>query len=170
VSVPSRTLTPPEPLGQRHDLSRFSCGRPELDAWLRDQALDSEGRSARTYVVCTGSSIVAGYYCIATGSVERQALPSKMKRARGLPKQIPVAIIGRLARDQTFSGTGLGRDLLQDALRRILAAAQIIGIRAVLVHALDADAAAFWRSQDFIESQIGSGTFFLPVETIASAL
>lgn len=167
---PSGTLTPPAPLGPEHDLTHFSCGRPELDGWLRDHALDSEGRSARTYVVCTGRRIVIGYYCIATGSVERLVLPSKMKRARGLPKQIPVAIIGRLARDAAYSGTGLGRDLLQDALRRILAAAQIIGIRAVLVHALDEDAAAFWRSQDFIESHLGSGTFFLPVETIAGAL
>ena len=170
MTASSRSLTPPEPLGPQHDLVRFSCGRPELDAWLRDQALESEGRSARTYVVCTGRSIVVGYYCIATGSVERQGLPSKMRRARGLPKQIPVAIIGRLARDETFSGTGLGWDLLQDALRRILGAAQSIGIRAVLVHALDEGAAAFWRSQDFIESQIGSGTFFLPVETVAKAL
>jgi GNAT superfamily N-acetyltransferase len=170
VSAPSGPLTRPAPLGQEHDLTRFSCGRPELDAWLRDHALDSEGRSARTYVVCTGRGTVVGYYCIATGSVELRALPSKMKRARGLPKQIPVAIIGRLARDETFRGTGLGRDLLQDALRRILAAAQIIGIRAVLVHALDEDAAAFWRSQDFIASPVGSGTFFLPLETIAGAL
>lgn len=170
MSGRSPALTAPEPLGAAHDLTQFSCGRPELDAWLKDRAMDSEGRSARTYVVCAGRNVVVGYYCIATGSIERRALPPKMKRARGLPGQIPVAVIGRLARDQTFRGTGLGRDLLQDALRRILAASRVIGIRAVLVHALDEAAAGFWRSQDFIESPVGSGAFHLPIETIADAL
>jgi len=170
VSSSPRPLTSPAPLGAAHDLGRFRCGRPELDAWLKEHALESEGRTARTYVVCAEGNIVVGYYCIATGSVERRALPSKMKRARGLPGQIPVAIIGRLARDEGFRGTGLGDDLLQDALRRILAASRIIGVRAVLVHALDEAAAGFWRAQDFIESPLGSETFYLPVETIAGAL
>lgn len=133
------------------------------------RALKSEGRSARTYVVCWEKFVVA-YYCISTGSVELSVLPSKLKRAQDQPKQVPVAIIGRLARDERYAGTGLGRDLLQDALRRILAAAQIIGVRAVLVHALDADAARFWAASEFVESPIGSGQFFLPIETIADAL
>jgi GNAT superfamily N-acetyltransferase len=161
---------PPAPLTVAHDVSRFRCGRAELDGWLRDHALESEGRSARTYVACAERNVVVGYYCIATGSVERRALPSKMKRSRGQPNTIPVAIVGRLARDKSFQGTGLGRDLLQDALSRILAASQVIGIRAVLVHAIDEAAADFWRSQDFIESPVGSGVFYLPIETIAGAL
>jgi hypothetical protein len=115
-------------------------------------------------------NIVVGYYCISTGSVERRALPAKMKRARGLPTQIPVAIIGRLARDISYKGTGLGLDLLQDALTRILSASRILGIRAVLVHALDEHAAAFWKANDFIECPIESRTFYLPIETIADAI
>jgi GNAT superfamily N-acetyltransferase len=162
-------LTAPTPLTQDHDLSRFNSGKSALDDWLRFSALDSEGRSARTYVVCEGRS-VAGYYCISTGSVERRELPPKMKRARGLPNQIPVAIIGRLARDESFRGRGLGEDLLQDALRRILAASQIIGVRAVLVHALDDDAVRFWKDHEFIECPIDSRTFYLPIETIADAI
>lgn len=162
-------LSPPEPLSAAHDLSQFRSGTPELDEWLRARALKSEGRSARTYVVCR-ESVVVGYYCISTGSIDLSALPSKLKRAQGQPKHVPVAIIGRLARDEGYGGLGLGRDLLQDALRRILAAAQIVGLRAVLVHALDSDAARFWAAHEFLESPGGSGQFFLPIETIADAI
>ncbi|MDO8877795.1 MAG: GNAT family N-acetyltransferase [Pseudolabrys sp.] len=159
----------PAPLTPAHDLSQFSSGKPALDEWLRTSALDSEGRTARTYVVCEGNKVV-GYYCISTGSVERRAMPSKMKRARGLPNQVPVAIIGRLARDQTLIGKGLGKDLLRDALTRILAASRIIGLRAVLVHALDDDAVRFWKGQEFIECPVGARTFYLPIETITGAI
>ena len=167
---PPGGLAEPAPLNAAHDLSRFKSGSPALDNWLKNSALESEGRTARTYVVCENASIVVGYYCISTGSVERGILPSKMKRARGMPNQIPVALIGRLARDQAYAGRGLGKDLLQDALRRILAASQIIGVRAVLVHALDDEAAKFWTDHEFIESPIGSRTFYLPIETIAAAI
>lgn len=163
-------LSEPAPLTQAHDVSRFNSGKPALDDWLRNNALESEGRTARTYVVCEKKLIVVGYYCISTGSVERSELPPKMKRARGLPNQVPVAIIGRLARDEAYIGKGLGKDLLQDALRRILAASQIIGVRAVLVHALDDEAAKFWKDHEFIASPIDQRTFYLPIETIAAAI
>jgi hypothetical protein len=164
------SVTAPTPLAEQHDLSVFRSGQDALDTWLKHHALTSEGKTARTYVVCRNVNIVVGYYCISTGSVERRALPAKMKRARGLPTQIPVAIIGRLARDISYKGTGLGLDLLQDALTRILSASRILGIRAVLVHALDEHAAAFWKANDFIECPIESRTFYLPIETIADAI
>lgn len=150
-------------------MSRFKSGKLALDEWLRNNALESEGRTARTYVACERNRVV-GYYCISTGSVERRVLPPRLKRARGTPNQIPVAVIGRLARDESYTGRGLGKDLLQDAFRRILSAAQIIGVRAVLVHALDEEAARFWTDHEFIESPIGSRTFYLPLETIADGL
>lgn len=169
MSARAPALTAPAPLTADHDLSGFNSGKPELDNWLRERGLESEGRSARTYVVCAGKAVV-GYYCISTGSVERGVLPPSMKRARGQPNQIPVAIIGRLARDARYRGSGLGQDLLQDALRRILTAAQIIGVRAVLVHALDESAARFWKAHEFIECPVGSRTFYLAIETVADAL
>jgi hypothetical protein len=161
-------LTAPARLSAAHDVSQFDCGKPPLDVWLKNSALESEGRTARTYVVCDGS-VVIGYYCIANGSVERRALPSKLKRTQGLPNQIPVAIIGRLARHSETKWKGLGSDLLQDALTRITAAAEIIGVRAVLVHALDEQSAAFWKAAEFTECPIGSKTFYLPIETIVDA-
>lgn len=162
-------VTAPARLNSTHDLSRFDCGNASLNDWLKSNALKSEGQSARTYVACENDTVI-GYYCIATGSVERRALPSKLKRQQGLPNQIPVAIIGRLARDLTYRGTGLGLDLLQDALRRIVSASEIIGVRCVLVHAIDDNAAKFWKDNEFIEYPDGSRTFFMPVETIIDAL
>lgn len=161
-------VIPPTLLNASHDFSRFGCGNEALDDWLKGHALDSEGKTARTYVACDGNSVI-GYYCISSGSVERSELPKAMKK-HGLPSRIPVAIIGRLARDLTFKGTGLGLDLLQDALSKIVVASETIGIRCVLVHAIDEQAAKFWKDNEFIESPIGSRTFFLPIETIIDGL
>lgn len=162
-------VTAPARIQSIRDLNRFDCGNPHLNDWLKNSAMKSERQSARTYVACENDS-VAGYYCIATGSVERRALPSKLKRQQGIPNQIPVAIIGRLARDLSYKGTGLGLDLLQDALRRIVSASEIIGVRCVLVHAIDDAAAKFWRANEFIEYPDGSRTFYLPIEQILDAL
>jgi len=161
-------LTAPVLLNASHDVSRFDCGNAALNDWLKLRALDSEGRTARTYVACDGN-IVVGYYCLAAGAIERGALPKALKK-HGLPNPIPVAIIGRLARDVSHKGTGLGMDLLQHALGRIVHASEAIGIRCVLVHAIDEAAAKFWRDNEFIESPIGSRTFFLPVDTIVDGL
>lgn len=163
-------ITGPARLDAAHDLGKFACGKSELDDWLRNHALASEGRTARTYVVCENKVIVIGYYCIATGSVERGALPSRLKRVRGLPNQIPVAIIGRLARDTRYRGTGLGADLLRDAISRIVAASGTIGIRCILVHAIDDEAARFYKKYQFVECPVGPRTLVLPMETAIDGL
>jgi hypothetical protein len=152
-----------------HDCGGFDCGQPSLNEWLRDRAATSEGKTARTYVVCDGRSVV-GYYCIANGSIERAKLPSKLKREQGQPTQTSVAIIGRLARDVRYRGTGLGADLLRDAIVRIVSVSEIIGVRCILVHAIDDKTVEFYKSFEFIESPIGSRTLFLPIETAISAL
>jgi predicted GNAT family N-acyltransferase len=162
-------ITGPARLGSSHDVSKFSCGKPPLDDWLRGFALKSEGRTARTYVVCENNVTVIGYYRIAAGSVERGELPKRLK-THGLPKQVPAAILGRLARDIRYRSTGLGSDLLRDALQRIIAASEIIGTRCVLVHALDDEACEFYKRYQFIESSIGLRTLFLPIETAIDAL
>jgi hypothetical protein len=162
-------VTPPARLTAAHILTRFDCGNVALNDWLKSHALTSEGQTARTYVTCD-SNIVIGYYCISTGSIERRALPSKMRRQQGLPNQIPVAIIGRLARDSSYKGAKLGQDLLRDAFERIVSASEIIGVRCVLVHAIDDDAAKFWKKHEFVEYPDSSRSFYMPVETIISAL
>jgi GNAT superfamily N-acetyltransferase len=119
-------------------------------------------------VVCENARVI-GYYCIAAGSIERKAIPKEIKE-HGLPDPIPVVIIGRLARDKTYAGKGLGSDLLSDALKRILGAANTIGVRGVLVQTLDDDSVPFYEKNGFLPCAIGERTFFLPIEMISAAL
>jgi GNAT superfamily N-acetyltransferase len=161
-------IAAPVGLGPAHDLSRFDSGKPPLDEWLRLRALKSEGRTARTFVVAEGSAVI-GYYCLATGSVDRKAAPGRLRR--NAPNQVPVIVLGRLAVDRRWQGRGLGADLLCDAFRRVLAASQEVGIAALLVHAIDDDALRFYMKQaEFIEHPADLRTLFLPIETIADAL
>lgn len=160
-------ISSPVPLAADHDVSGFDCGEPALDDWLRHRALKNESRFSRTYVVCDGNRVV-GYFCISAGSVERGAAPGK--RRRNAPDTIPVSVMGRLAVDRSHAGRGLGADLLSDALRRVALASQSIGIGAVLVHAKDDAAKAFYlRCAEFIEHPDDSRTLFLPIETIIAA-
>lgn len=162
-------VTAPARLNTSHDVAKFDCGKQLLNEWLRNLASGSEGNTARTYVVCR-ENIVVGYYCISTGSIERNMHPPKFKRQQGLPNQIPVGIIGRIAVDLSYQGTGLGHDLLSDALKRVVSAAEIIGIRAVLVYALDDESIHFYIKNNFQHCPTGNRTFFLPIETIVQAL
>lgn len=162
-------IIPPTRLTPVHDLSQFDCGKQPLNDWIKNHALSGEGQFARTYVVCSGNAVI-GYYCLAMGSVERKQLPSKLKRQQGLPNHVPVAIIGRLARDKSPEWKGLGEDLLSDALVRIVSVSENIGVRCALVHAIDDEAARFWKSKEFKEYPDGSRTFFLPIETIIDSM
>lgn len=161
------SLSAPVPLTREHDLSDFDCGEPALDDWLLRRALQNESRLSRTYVVCDGNKVVA-YVCVSAGAVERSAAPSKVRR--NAPDTIPVSLIGRLAVSRAYAGKGLGADLLADALRRIAAASQSIGIGAVLVHAKDDAAKRFYlRCAEFLEYPEDSRTLFLPIETVVAA-
>ncbi len=159
-------LTPPKPIHARHDLSRFDCGEPALDDWLRTRALKDESRFSRTFVVCAGERVVV-YVCISAGAVERSEALGALRR--NAPERVPVSIIGRLAVSRSHSGRGLGADLLADALRRIAAASRDIGIAAVLVQAKSEEARRFYLScAEFIEAD--SRTLFLPIATVVAAL
>lgn len=160
-------LSAPVPLTADHDLSAFDCGEPALNDWLRQRALKNESRFSRTYVVCSGNTVV-GYFCISAGAVERAGAPGKVRR--NAPDAIPVSVIGRLAVSRDHAGKGLGADILSDALRRIAIASQSIGIGAVLVHAKDDKAKRFYmRCAEFIEYPEDSRTLFLPIETVVAA-
>ncbi len=161
-------VLPPERLAAHHDLSQFSNGRhASLDAWLRDRALTSEGLSARTCVVCREDSPneVVGYYAISTAMAHRSGLPSAGPR-RGMPDEVPLLLIGRLAVDHRYQKRGLGTDLLIDALRRCLSAADTAGARAVITHAIDADALAFYERHGFVHCPLGERTMLMPMEVV----
>lgn len=135
-------ITPPQPIGLRHDVSWFDSGVPGLDAWLRSKARINEAKGgARTYVVCDGDRVV-GFYSLAASAVERRRLSSRM--SRNMPEPVPVILLGQLAVDAAYNGRGLGSDLLVDAARRSLAAVDVIGARAIVVHALDERAKSFY--------------------------
>jgi GNAT superfamily N-acetyltransferase len=158
----------PERLTRQHDLSAFQNGKhPSLDHWLRDRALASEGLSARTYVVCDANvpARVVGYYAISTAMEQRVALPSAKMR-RGMPEQVPLLLIGRLAIDRAFGGIGLGTELLSDALRRCLAVSEIAGARGVIAHAIDENAVGFYQRRGFLLSPLGERVMLMPIETV----
>jgi len=163
------SVSAPAPLTAAHDFQQFSCGKVALDDWLHLRALKAEARSARTYVTCVGdTSVVAGYYSFAAGGVRMDEIPKKMRR--NMPQIVPVTILARLAVDARYRGMGIGKGLLKDGLRRALQASQIVGSTAVLVHAIDDEAAAYYAGFGFQEFPDASRTLFLPMHTIAAAL
>lgn len=160
------TVSKPVPLAAHHVLDGFDCGEPMLDDWLKHRARKNESRFSRTYVVCDDDRVVA-YYCIAAGAVERQTAPGGVRR--NSPDAIPVAVIGRLAVSKSHSGRGLGADLLADAVQRIAAAAQAIGIAAVMVQAKDDNARSFYLAcAEFLEFLPDSRTLYLTIESLMS--
>lgn len=160
-------LTGPEPLAAHHLLAEFDSGQPTLDTWLASRALKNErAGGSRTYVVCEDSSVVA-YYCLSAASVAHRSVPGRIRR--NMPDPIPVMLLGRLAVAKSHQGRGLARDLVQDAILRTLRAAEIAGIRALLVHALDDRAAGIYRKLGFGESPIDPLVLILPLETVRRA-
>lgn len=142
------TLRAPEPLGNRHQISAFSSGIASLDEWLKRRAHKNQGADAsRTFVACEDEERVVGYYALASGGVATASAPGRFRR--NMPEPIPVVVLGRLAVDLSYQGRGLGRALFQDAARRVLGAADIIGIRGILVHAISEEARAFYLAIGF---------------------
>jgi GNAT superfamily N-acetyltransferase len=161
-------LTAPEPLASSHRLGDFRCGEDSLDEWLKRRALkNQESGASRTYVVCAERKVV-GYYCLAAGSVENAVSPPRVRR--NMPSNIPVMVIGRLAVHRDWHGRGLGRDLVRDALLRTLNAAEIAGIRAVLVHALSDPVRVFYAGCGFRPSPTNPMTLMATLADVNKAL
>ena len=163
-------LSAPEPVADTHDLSRFDCGKEALHDWLRSRAARSQGLSSRCYVVCEGR-IVVGYYSLSTGA-ERHNGAGRAPRAlrANMPDPPPVMVLGRLAVDKEFQRRGIGKDMLRDALLRVLAASRIVGARALIVHAIDDEAVPFYAGFGFKPFAGEARTMFLPIEAIGRAV
>jgi GNAT superfamily N-acetyltransferase len=155
-------LSPPQPLLAEHRLEGFSCGEPSLDDWLRRRALLNQTTGAsRTFVVVDDSGQVRAYYALAAGAVSHQQSPGSIRR--NMPDPVPVMVLGRLAVDQSLQGQHMGAALLQDALHRAAAVAQNIGVRALLVHALNERAQQFYSHYGFVSSPLNPMTLMLPL-------
>jgi GNAT superfamily N-acetyltransferase len=143
----------PESLDARHALDTFDCGRPALDDWLVRHARHAQGSgSARTFVV-THDDRVAGYYSLTVGQVDTLQAPDRIRRGMGR-YPIPVVILARLAVDRAYQRKGVGVGMLQDAVRRTLAISEQAGIRALLTHPIDEEAARFYSRFGFITSPL----------------
>jgi GNAT superfamily N-acetyltransferase len=156
-----------EKLDRRHDRAVFSCGQQILDDWLKLRANQYQKKDlARTYVaVRTGEDAVVGYYALATHRVCYDALSEA--QAKGLPRiDIPVILLGRLAVDRSVQGQGLGSLLLVDALRRAEQLANLIGIRAVEVDAIDEAARTFHLRYGFTPLNDDPRHLYLPMQAI----
>jgi GNAT superfamily N-acetyltransferase len=161
-------ITAPEKLTPAHDLSQFQCGEAELDDWLRRKALHNEECGAsRSYVVRSGRRVV-GYYALAASAVTHTNAPGRVRR--NMPNPVPVMVIGRLALDLRFQGRGIGSALLRDAVLRTVQAAEIAGIRAILVHAISENAKRFYLKSGFIASPVDPMTLMISVADAVNAL
>jgi GNAT superfamily N-acetyltransferase len=158
----------PERLTREHEIAAFSSGEPALDDWLKRRALaNEESGASRTYVMSVGRRVV-GYYALATGAVARAEVSGRVRR--NMPNPIPVMVLGRLAIDQAYQGRGLGAALLRDAILRTLQAADIAGIRAILVHAISEDAKRFYERCGFSPSPLDPMTLMITVGDAQKAL
>jgi len=149
VTASSEPFSAVQKLDASHGLETFDCGKEPLDRFLKRYALvNQKAGSAQTYVVCRGYQRVVGYYSLAVGAVEHAEAPGRV--SKGLARHpIPVMLLARLAIDRSEQGRGLGKALLKDALLRTAQAANIAGIRALLVHAKDDQARAWYEGFDF---------------------
>ncbi len=151
-----------------HRLDAFACTEPALENWLKQRALRNQiDGASRTFVACAGVDVV-GYYALAAGSVLHAQTPGSIRR--NMPEPIPVAILGRLAVHRDWSGRGLGADLLKDAVLRATRLASEMGIRALVCHAISAEAKRFYLHHAFVESPIEPMTVMLNVAKLARAL
>lgn len=151
-------------MAEDHELGDFSCGDATLDAWLKRRARANQVSGAsRTYVVAEGKRVIA-YYCLASGAMEAADAPGNIRR--NMPSPIPMAILGRLAVDDAFKGKKIGAAMLQDAVLRAGQAAGIVGIRGILVHAIDEKAAAFYSHYGFQASPTYPLTLVLSLKSV----
>ncbi len=150
-------------------MESFDCGHVALNEFLQRFALvNQRSNSSQTYASCNAGQ-VAGFYSLAVGSVEPSH--SAPRVIKGIPRHpVPVMILARLAIDQRYQRQGLGKALLKNALLRTVHAADIAGIRALLVHAKDEEARNWYRQWEFEESPTDAYHLFLLVKDIKALL
>ena len=162
------TLGVPEPLGSQHALDRFASDVDSLDQWLTRRALKNQASGAsRTFVVREGARVLA-YYALASGAVAVDEAPGRFRG--NMPEPIPVVVLARLAVDRSLQGRGVGRALMRDAGLRVLQAADTIGIRGLIAHALSENAKGFYVQLGFEPSPLDPLTLMITLADLKAAL
>lgn len=160
--------SPPELLADHHDIGGFSSGEASLDDWLKRRARANQVSGAsRTYVVCEEKRVI-GYYALASGVVTVESASGRFRR--NMPNPIPVAVLARLAVDRAWQGRGIGRALFRDAARRVAHAADAIGIRGIVVHAISEDVKNFYLALGFDASPREPMTLMVTLSDVRAAL
>jgi predicted N-acetyltransferase YhbS len=161
-------LTAPELLTATHNVAAFDCGVATLNDWLKKRAVANQAAGAsRTYVVTDGARVV-GYYALASGAISVANAPGNFRR--NMPDPIPVVLLGRLAVDVSQKGKGLGRAMFRDSAKRVIGAADAIGIRGLIVHAISEEAKAFYTALGFDPSPLEPLTFMATLADLRAAL
>lgn len=162
-------ISVPEPLTAAHDVSEFSCGKPTLDHWLRTRALSNQEKGFTAVLVVHKAGRVVGYYGLAPTAVVPNILPRSIRTGQ-LPDPVPCLLLGQLATDINWVGRGIGTGLLKHALERCVHAASLVGGRALMVNAVDDEAAAFWRRRGFLLSRDDQFVLFRSIADIGVSL
>lgn len=162
------TLSPPEPLNENHRIETFASGIESLDTWLKRRAMKNQVSGAsRTFVVCEGGRVVA-YYALASSAIVVDEAPGRFRR--NMPDLIPVVVLGRLAVDRSLHGKGFGRALVRDAGYRVIQAADAIGIRGMVVHALSEEARTFYQKVGFDPSPLDPMTLMITLADLKASI
>lgn len=162
-------VSAPEPLTAAHDVSQFKCGKPILDQWLKTRALSNQEKGFTAVLVVHEAGRVVGYYGIAPTATVPDLLPRAIRTGQP-PDPVPCLLLGQLATDVSWAGRGVGTGLVKHALERCVHAASLVGGRALIVNAVDDEAAQFWRRRRFIPSKDEPLILFRSMADIAASL
>ena len=156
----SGRLSRPEPLTGGHRIGDFD--------WLKRRARANQTSGAtRTYVVCQENDVI-GCYALASGAIAHEAVPGRFRR--NMPEPIPVVVLARLAVDQRYQGRGLGRAMFRDAAHRVAQAADSIGIRGIVVHAISEEAKSFYIALGFDPCPADAMTLVVTLADLRAAI
>ena len=147
------SLNGPEPLAAGHQLEGFDCGKPALNDWLLRHARQAQGSGSAKTLVVADEGRVTGYFSLTVGQVDTLDVPERIRKGMG-QYPLPVVILARLAVSTQDQGRGTGLGMLQDAIRRTFLISEQAGIRAMLTHPLDDEAARFYTRFGFIASPL----------------
>ncbi|RUR10616.1 GNAT family N-acetyltransferase [Legionella septentrionalis] len=157
----------PEPISEQHNIQGFNSGEETLDVWLKTKAIRNQKANASRTYVAVGNERVIAYYVLASSSVDGSLATG---RRRNMPIPVPVVILGRLAIDLAYQHKGLGRALVRDAGLRVIQAAETIGIRGLLVHAISTNAKDFYTKLGFEPSLIDPMTLMVTLDDLKAAI
>lgn len=157
-------LCAPRPLAADDLVDGFDCGKPSLNDWLARHARQAQASgSARVFAVVADAkdrSRVVGYYSLTVGQVDTLQVTERIRKGMG-QYPIPVVLLARLAVDRRYQGQGIGPGLLRNAISRALTISEQAGVRALMTHPLDADAARFYLTFGFVPSPAGEDMLLL---------